>query len=158
MEGWQCVSFVCDLIVVIDPSLTGRYEGEWADGKKHGKAAQEVRTRLGDIIWGEGEWKGDVYEGDWVQDHRDGEGKYMWANGDVYRGRWERSKINGRGTKVRLVSPTAIRHRTARPVYDVTFLRVSDHLVMSKHIVSSDTQVALTSPHIASRYVCVHPL
>lgn len=69
----------------------GRYEGDWCEGKKHGKAR---------IIWGDGEWKGDVYEGDWVQDHRDGEGKYMWANGDVYRGRWERSKINGRGTKV----------------------------------------------------------
>ena len=40
-----------------------------------------------------------------MQDHRDGEGCYMWANGDVYKGRWRQSKINGRGVKVRSAAP-----------------------------------------------------
>jgi hypothetical protein len=40
---------------------------------------------------------GDVYEGDWKDNKRDGKGKMTFANGDVYEGDWKDNKRDGKG-------------------------------------------------------------
>ena len=62
----------------------GTYEGEWGNGKKHGK---------GTIKWSDG----DSYEGDWKHDKRHGKGYRKYANG-YYDGEWKDDKRNGKGT------------------------------------------------------------
>jgi hypothetical protein len=41
---------------------------------------------------------GATYEGDWKDNHAQGYGKFIHANGDSYEGMWKRSKANGKGT------------------------------------------------------------
>lgn len=38
-----------------------------------------------------------VYEGEWKNGLRDGQGKYTWTNGDTYTGAWFEDKRNGQG-------------------------------------------------------------
>ena len=38
-----------------------------------------------------------IYEGDWVNDKRDGNGKMIYANGDSYEGDWLNDKRDGKG-------------------------------------------------------------
>jgi len=40
---------------------------------------------------------GDVYEGEFKNDKRHGEGKYTFADGDVYEGNWKDGKRHGEG-------------------------------------------------------------
>ena len=63
----------------------------------------------GDVY--EGEWKDDkkngqgiyrfsdgrVYEGEWKDDNRNGLGTMTWPNGVVYEGEWKDNKMNGQG-------------------------------------------------------------
>ena len=43
-------------------------------------------------------WKnGDVYDGEWKNDCRDGKGNFKWANGNIYKGDWIDNKKNGKG-------------------------------------------------------------
>ena len=42
------------------------YEGDWKDGKMHGK---------GKYTYGKGKWEGDVYEGDYKDGKQQGKGK-----------------------------------------------------------------------------------
>ncbi len=42
--------------------------------------------------------KGDRHEGMYVDDKRNGWGKYMWANGDKFIGHWINGMMHGRGT------------------------------------------------------------
>ena len=37
------------------------------------------------------------YEGDWVNDRYEGDGKYIWKNGDYYIGQWKKGLRNGKG-------------------------------------------------------------
>ena len=30
-----------------------------------------------------------MYDGDWVEDVREGYGVFTWANGDIYKGHWK---------------------------------------------------------------------
>ena len=53
-----------------------RYDGEWVDGKKHGR---------GKMTLANGNW----YDGKWHDDYADGEGKAM-INGKMYKGVWDR--------------------------------------------------------------------
>ena len=40
---------------------------------------------------------GDVYEGDWKDDKRHGNGKYtFFANGDIQEGKWDNDKFIGK--------------------------------------------------------------
>eukprot|EP01084_Bolivina_argentea_P005893 11135_1 len=64
------------------------YQGNWLNGKKHGH---------GIFIWNSGEWKGDIYEGEFKDGFREGKGKYVYANGDIYEGNWLNGKQNGHG-------------------------------------------------------------
>ncbi len=40
---------------------------------------------------------GDVYEGEWVNDEKDGKGVYKYANQDYYEGYFNKGKRNGKG-------------------------------------------------------------
>ena len=41
---------------------------------------------------------GSKYEGEWQDDKANGYGKLMHADGDVYKGEWKNDKANGKGT------------------------------------------------------------
>jgi hypothetical protein len=60
------------------------------NGKKHGK---------GKMVYVEDatHYAGEVYEGEWKDDKRDGNGKYTWPDGDVYVGEYKDGKRNGKG-------------------------------------------------------------
>ncbi|PTB95926.1 hypothetical protein C9994_09620 [Marivirga lumbricoides] len=38
-----------------------------------------------------------MYEGEYVNDKRSGEGTYYWSKGEKYKGNWENDKRNGFG-------------------------------------------------------------
>jgi hypothetical protein len=83
------------------------YEGEYEDGKKHGKGKY---TYAGGDVY-EGEWKDDkyhgkgkctynngaVYDGELNDDKKHGKGKYSYASGEVYEGEWKDDKYHGKG-------------------------------------------------------------
>ncbi len=48
-----------------------RYEGEWKNGKKHGKGTMDYAN-------------GNKYTGIWVNDNRAGQGVFTWTNGNRY--------------------------------------------------------------------------
>eukprot|EP00911_Craspedida_sp_UC1_P001797 UC1_evm1s1373 len=62
----------------------GVYEGEWKDGKQHGRGKYTFAS-------------GNVYEGEWKDDKRTGRGKFTWPSGDVYEGEWKDGKRTGQG-------------------------------------------------------------
>jgi hypothetical protein len=50
------------------------------------------------MVWGsKNKWAGDIYEGDYVEDVRTGEGVYIFANGDRYEGQFKDNKKHGKG-------------------------------------------------------------
>ncbi|CAF2670496.1 unnamed protein product [Rotaria sp. Silwood2] len=83
------------------------FEGEWKDGKKHGKGkmnyangytytgdwVEDVATGEGVFIW----TSGDQYEGQYQNGQRHGKGSYTYANGDKYTGDWFEDKKLGQG-------------------------------------------------------------
>jgi hypothetical protein len=56
-------------------------------GKRHGKGRQTYGGRPPDGFGG------DIYEGDWVRDMREGKGTLSLANGDVYQGDWKQTGL-----------------------------------------------------------------
>ena len=60
-------------------SPEGVYEGQWADGERHGRG---VFTFKG----------GRVYDGEWARGKKDGLGTYRWTNGETYTGRFAKGK------------------------------------------------------------------
>ena len=46
----------------------------------------------------QGATNGDVYEGDYVDNAIDGNGRYTWANGCAYAGEWQEERQHGAGT------------------------------------------------------------
>ena len=90
--------------------VLGIYEGEWKDGKKHGKGTwkrSDAKSRAECAEeWNDFsvngkrsfEWAGgDVYEGEWKDDEWHGKGTYKDVNGDVYKGQWKANKKEGKG-------------------------------------------------------------
>ena len=57
------------------------YEGETANGKRHGK---------GTCTWPNGQ----IYSGEWADDKRNGPGSYKWPNGLVQSGKWIENKFS----------------------------------------------------------------
>lgn len=65
----------------------------------------------GDIYqgdWSDGEKNGqghyefannDLYEGYWLNGKRHGKGVYRWNNGETYNGDWKNDRMNGQGVK-----------------------------------------------------------
>ncbi len=62
-----------------------RYEGDWKDGKEHGRGV-EVRAN------------GNRYEGDWKGGKPQGRGVFVFANGDECEGDWREGTLVGTGT------------------------------------------------------------
>ena len=62
-----------------------QYEGEWKDGKMHGK---------GKLTYSDGSY----YEGEFLNGKKNGQGKYVWEKDKYYVGEWKDDKQNGKGT------------------------------------------------------------
>ena len=64
------------------------YFGEVRDGKRHGKG--ECKFKGGKLL-------GDMYDGEWENDKRNGHGVMKYADGDVYDGEFRDDKKHGHG-------------------------------------------------------------
>jgi hypothetical protein len=67
----------------------GIYKGEKCkDGKRHGQGRCEYPC-------------GGVYEGDWVEGEKQGQGKWTFTGGKrVYQGAWEADRRHGKGSYI----------------------------------------------------------
>lgn len=89
------------------------YEGEFKNNMYNGRGRMIIQNSLklnGSTY--DGEWidnkkngfgiitytNGNRYEGEWNYDKINGKGKMTYNNGDIYEGDWENDKKNGRGT------------------------------------------------------------
>ncbi|KPP65479.1 hypothetical protein Z043_116098 [Scleropages formosus] len=87
------------------------YRGQWQRGKRQGKGIIYYNKEM--TSWYEGDWvnnikdgwgvrcypSGNVYEGQWRNNARHGEGTMKWlALGQRYAGQWEEGVQQGRGT------------------------------------------------------------
>ncbi|CAM6092748.1 unnamed protein product [Calypogeia fissa] len=66
--------------------MSGRYEGEWVDGKYDGYGVE---------TWA----RGSRYRGQYRRGLRDGYGVYRFYTGDVYSGEWSNGQSHGCGTQ-----------------------------------------------------------
>ncbi|KAM6155830.1 radial spoke head 10 homolog B [Rhynchocyon petersi] len=86
------------------------YIGHWCDGKRHGKGT--IYYNQDGTSWYEGNWvnnvrqgwgircysSGNIYEGQWEDSMRHGEGRMRWlGTSEEYTGQWERGIQNGFG-------------------------------------------------------------
>ncbi|EKX51869.1 hypothetical protein GUITHDRAFT_92528 [Guillardia theta CCMP2712] len=85
------------------------YEGEWKDGKQHGKGT--FKSADGGGVY-QGEWMngvkhgrgkssssdGHVYDGEWRNNKKEGRGKHVRPDGSSYDGEWKNDKKHGKGT------------------------------------------------------------
>ena len=69
-----------------------QYDGAFSGGKKNGQGTL--------YLYNNGTSSYDVkqYEGNWVDDQKQGKGKYYYESGDYYDGNWNADKKNGQGT------------------------------------------------------------
>ncbi|KAJ7568532.1 hypothetical protein O6H91_01G036700 [Diphasiastrum complanatum] len=66
--------------------MSGKYEGDWVDGKYDGYGVE---------TW----FRGSRYRGQYRQGMRDGYGIYRFHTGDVYSGEWSNGQSNGNGVQ-----------------------------------------------------------
>lgn len=59
----------------------------------------DCNNGFGIYTWGEGQWAGDKYLGEWKDGSLHGQGVYMWHSGSKYIGSWENGKQSGYGTQ-----------------------------------------------------------
>jgi hypothetical protein len=59
----------------------------------------DCNNGFGIYTWGEGNWVGDKYIGDWKDGYMSGEGYYSWHGGSKYIGSWLTGKQSGYGTQ-----------------------------------------------------------
>jgi len=64
------------------------YEGDWLNGKYHGK---------GELTLGSGKYEEEKYIGDFKNGFKDGVGTYFHKNGSKYEGQWKKDKPHGKG-------------------------------------------------------------
>ena len=66
-------------------------EGDWKDGKEHGKG---LSYKI------DGRWQYDMYDGDWKDGKKHGRGRFYlsWPRGDIYEGDWKDNNMDGFGT------------------------------------------------------------
>jgi hypothetical protein len=128
-----CTAAESERCRVLDPELQGRYQGPCVDGlaegegsasgfadyrggfkagRKHGKGVKtwpngdryegdfvnDGKEGFGVYVWGRGVWEGERYEGAYANDRRHGNGVYRWPSGDIYRGPWKDDAVAGPGT------------------------------------------------------------
>ena len=61
------------------------YIGQWLNNHKHGKGI--IYYKNGNIM----------YDGEYVNDKREGNGKYIYENGEYYIGEWKNDLRHGKG-------------------------------------------------------------
>ena len=75
---------------------------EWTNGaypdERHGKGRQTFGGRIDGM-------GADVYEGDWADGQRCGEGTMQYANGDVFQGCWDEDDKHGEAGPRGLYTP-----------------------------------------------------
>lgn len=87
-----------------------KYYGKWKYGKMDGEGGYEKKKKSGAKVTyrgqlakngkqGEGKMdtNGEIYQGKWLNNQRNGTGKCFYKNGDVYRGKWVNGKRCGQG-------------------------------------------------------------
>ena len=67
-------------------SIDNYYIGQWKNGLRHGKGTE---------YYSNGKIK---YEGDYINDKREGNGKYIWEDGEYYIGQFKNGLRHGKGT------------------------------------------------------------
>ena len=76
------------------------YEGEYQYDKRHGTGIlyknEETKSKLSARKAGK-EIKRKVYDGQWADGMKDGQGNYYYKNADLYVGEWKEDKRSGRG-------------------------------------------------------------
>lgn len=60
----------------------------------------DCENGFGIYVWGEGNWKGDKYIGEWKEGNMSGDGVYQWHSGSKYIGGWEDGKQSGYGSEI----------------------------------------------------------
>lgn len=90
-------------------SGTAQYRGAFKAGRKHGKGekrwpngdayegefVEDRKEGYGVYAWGAAPWTGERYEGGFVNERRHGFGVYRWPSGDAYAGPWESDVMTG---------------------------------------------------------------
>ena len=83
------------------------YEGYFVDGKCHGQGrgisskgelyqgnfVEDNMEGFGFFYWPDGR----IYEGEWILGKRHGKGRYFWTNGQVYEGEFKNDNCSGYG-------------------------------------------------------------
>ncbi len=81
----------------------GRGTKRWANGDRYeGEFVEDRKEGSGLYTFGRGPWAGERYEGGFLNDRRHGYGVYRWASGDVYAGPWEADRASGPATPMML--------------------------------------------------------
>ena len=98
------------------------YRGEFRAGRKHGKGVKtwptgdryegdfvdDRKEGIGKYLWSpRGASAGESYFGAYLNDRRHGEGVYAWPSGDRYSGPWENDAITGTPTPMMIARARA---------------------------------------------------
>ncbi len=74
---------------------------EWDNGSVYiGENINNDSHGSGILLFGKGEWEGDLYTGEFINGFRYGKGTYVYANGDIYTGEYKNHKKHGVGTYI----------------------------------------------------------
>ena len=87
------------------PDTETYIEGEWVNGSlKFGRIINNKSVYIGYIednqFHGNGkyyEFKGNLYEGNFLHGQKNGQGKYIYSDGCTYEGNYENDEMNGKG-------------------------------------------------------------
>ena len=70
---------------------------KYTDGYYKGDWVNDKREGKGKFLWTDDPWKGDIYEDEWKDDKRNGHGVVKYHNGDIYNGDWKDNQKFGKG-------------------------------------------------------------
>ncbi|MCL2376649.1 MAG: hypothetical protein FWC76_04550 [Defluviitaleaceae bacterium] len=98
-EGWREIRTHVRLDTALeDQVFTGHEIRVWPDGMWYsGDLVNNIRTGNGILVFGQGEWLGDWYEGEFWDGRRHGHGTYFWSNGNMHVGNWINGEATGHG-------------------------------------------------------------
>lgn len=75
----------------------------WPNGDRYeGEFVDERKQGFGIYVFGRGPWAGERYRGDYFNDQRHGHGVYRWSSGDLYTGPWKNDVATGSPTPMML--------------------------------------------------------
>lgn len=105
-----------------EASGAAEYKGSFRAGRKHGRGVKtwptgdryegdfidDRKDGVGTYVWGpRSAWAGEKYAGNYRNDRRHGFGVYEWPGGDRYSGPWENDAITGRATPMMMARARA---------------------------------------------------